>query len=46
LRVERGTAHMAHPLGFDVVGQFTGDVARPIVAEQSGFVTHMGPVAT
>ena len=28
LRMERGAAHMAHALGFNVIGQFASDVAR------------------
>ena len=41
LRVERCTAHMAHPLGFDVVRQFARDVAGAIVAEQARPVVDM-----
>ena len=45
LRVERGATHVAHALGFDEVGQFGSDVAGAVVAQQSGFVVHMGLVA-
>ena len=38
LGMERGAAHMAHALRFDIFGQFAGDVAGTIVAEQPGFV--------
>ena len=46
LRMERGATHMAHTLGFDIVCQFAGDVARPIVTEQPGFVLHPGLITT
>jgi len=37
--------NMAHGFGLDIIGQFTGDVARAVVAEQAGFVMHMGLIA-
>lgn len=40
LRVERRTAHMAHALSFGIFRQFSGDVAGPVVAEQSRLVAH------
>ena len=36
--MERRTAHMAHTLGFDVSGQFAGDVAGSIVRQQMWLV--------
>ena len=36
------TSNMAHSVGLDVVGQFTSDITRAIIAEQSGFVLDMG----
>ena len=45
LRMERRAAHMAHALGFDVFRQLASDVARAVVAKQSGFVHHGCPVA-
>lgn len=38
LGVQRSAAHVAHLLCFDVLHQFAGNVARAVVAEQSGFV--------
>ena len=38
LRVERCATQMAHPLSFDIVGQFARDTAGAIVAQQPGFV--------
>ena len=35
----------AHGLSLDIVGQFTGDVARAVVTKQPGFVVYMGLVA-
>ena len=37
--------NMAHGFGLDIIGQFTGDVARAVVAEQAGFVMYMGLIA-
>ena len=34
LGMHRGAAHMAHLVGFDVLGQFAGDVAGAVIAEQ------------
>ncbi len=45
LRMERCPAHVAHPLGFDVVRQLAGNVAGTIVAEQAGPVVDIGLVA-
>ena len=45
LRIEGGTAHVAHTLGFDVIGQFARDIARAIVAEQARPVMNVGLVA-
>src|SRR5690554_6364667 len=36
---------MAHALGLDIVGQFAGDVAGAIIAEQPRLLVHMGLVA-
>jgi len=44
LGMERGAAHMAHALGFDIIRQFACDVAGTIVAEQPGPVGNMGLV--
>ena len=46
LRMERSASHMAHGSRFDVVRQFAGDVARPIVAEQPWPVMDMSLVTT
>ena len=45
LGMERRAANMAHALGFDVFRQLASDVARAVVAKQSGFVHHGCPVA-
>src|SRR5665213_1724542 len=45
LGMERSAAHMAHAVRLDPFGQFTGDVARTIVAEQPWFVQHSGLIA-
>ena len=45
LRMERRTAHVAHPVGLDVFGQFACDVARAIITEQARPVQHVGMVA-
>ena len=41
LRMEWRAANMAHGSRFDVFRQFSGDVARPVVAEQARLVQHM-----
>ena len=45
LGMERRTAYMAHALDFDIFRQFARDVARPIVAEQAGFVPDVDLIA-
>lgn len=42
LRMERGTTDMAHALCFDIVRQFPGNVAGPIVTQQSRLVLYPG----
>src|SRR3546814_6633931 len=38
LRMHRSTAHMAHFIGLDILGQLAGDVAGAVIAEQPGLV--------
>ena len=45
LRMHRGTAHMAHLVGFDIFRQFAGDVTGAIVAEQPRLMLNSGMVA-
>ena len=42
LGMHRGTADMAHAIGADPLGQFLGDIARTIIAEQPGLVHDPG----
>ena len=44
LRMARSATHMAHLVGLDIFGQFAGDVARSVVAEQPRLVQHRGAV--
>lgn len=37
--------NMARGLSLDIVGKFRGDVARAVVAEQSGFVMDVSLIA-
>lgn len=45
LGMARGAAYVAHLVGLDIFDQFTRDVARTVIAEQSGLVQHRGAVA-
>lgn len=45
LGMEGRAANMAHVLSFDIIRQFTRDIARAIITEQPGSVVDMGLVA-
>ncbi len=45
LRMEGCAAHVAHLLAIEIVGQFSGDVTRAVIAEQARLVQHVGVVA-
>ena len=44
LRMQRCAAHMAHLVGFDIVGKLARNVAGAIIAEQPGLVLNRGAV--
>lgn len=45
LGMERSAANVAHALRFDVVHQFTRDVAGPLWLSRRGFMQHIGALA-